>query len=112
MVKHGKFLFDSQSNLTAYGAHLLFISSAVHRGIQELTWWFSLGKALNYTFYAHAMLSHLWGKKTLLKKMFLWPDVNKLFVALLLLSLQESIEHHVLKDHVGTSKMWGGHVFI
>lgn len=50
MVKPGKFLFDSQSYLTAYGAHLLFTSSAVHRGIWELTRWLSLGKALNYAF--------------------------------------------------------------
>lgn len=50
MVKHSKFLFDSRSYLTAYWAHLLFTSAAVHRGIQELTWWFSLDKALNYPF--------------------------------------------------------------
>jgi len=52
------------------------------------------------------------GEKSLQKKMLLWPDVNKLFVALLLFNLQESIEHYVLKDQVGASKIWGGHVFI
>lgn len=61
MVKHGIFLFDSQSYLTAYWAHLLFTSSAVHRGIWELTC-FSVGKALNYPFYAYNVHSHLWGK--------------------------------------------------
>lgn len=50
-------LFNSL--LSPFAVHLQW---AVHRGIWELTWCFSLGKALNHPFYARNVHSHLWGK--------------------------------------------------